>query len=322
MASTGIRVAVTGAGGFLGRALVPVLRDDPAVSSVLAVDLRPAPIEGVEWSRTDVRDPSLAQLISGVDVAVHLAFVVLGDLRKADSINVDGSTNVFEAAARAGCRRLVFASSVAAYGHGLLGRLLTEDDPIQPIASFTYSRTKGAAERALDRVAAANPAMETVRIRPAIILGRGMTHQLVREATRRRTLARPGRRSGAMQFVHLDDVVEAFRLATLGRATGAFNVGASDPITYRDLADLAGARLVTLPWSVAWMGAGIAARVRPTLGLDAGWVRIAMRPPLVSSDRAERELGWRATRSGRETVSEFFETARADAAVLTGRRSR
>jgi nucleoside-diphosphate-sugar epimerase len=286
------------------------------------MDLRPAAIDGVEWSTIDIRDDALEGVLAGVDVVVHLAFVVLGDLRQADSINVDGSANVFESAARAGCRRVVFASSVAAYGYGVPGRALTEHDPIRPLDSFTYSRTKGAAERALDQVAARYPALEAVRIRPAIILGRGMTHQLVRSATRRRTMARPGRDAGAMQFVHLDDIVDAFRLATIGSATGAFNVAAADTITYRELAELSGGRLVTFPAALARFGAAALAKIRPQLGIDAGWVRIAARPPIVSSARAERELGWRATRTGRQTVSEFFETARNEAAVLTEGRQR
>jgi nucleoside-diphosphate-sugar epimerase len=304
-----LTVAITGAAGFLGRTLTRVLRDDPAVGRVIALDLARGETEGVDWVAADVRDPALVERFRGVDVVVHLAFVVLGDLRQAEDINVRGSANVFEAAAKAGCRRLVHASSVAAYGYGLEGRLLTEDDPIQPIDAFTYSRTKGAAERALLETIARHPALEVAWLRPSIILG-PRNHDFLETLMSRRAVIRPGRRAGAIQFIHIDDVVEAFRLATLGKATGAFNVSGAGSVSYEELAAIAGKRLLTVPFRAAVGFTGAAGRVRPKLGIDGGWVMIAQRPPLVSAERAERELGWRPTRSSRESITEFLRGAR------------
>ena len=302
---SGITVAVTGAAGFLGRSLTPALRDDPRVGRVIAIDRTPGATEGVDWASADVRDPGLAGVLRGADVVVHLAFVVLGDLREADDINVRGSANVFEATATAGSRRLVHASSVAAYGYGIEGRLLTEDDPIRPIEAFTYSRTKGAAERALDDTLARHPDLQGVRLRPSIILG-PRNHDLLETLMSRRAVIRPGRHAGAIQYVHVDDVVEAFRLAALGETTGAFNVAGEGTVSYEDLAEITGKRLVTVSHGVARAFAGAAARLRPKLGLDAGWVMISKRPPLVSSARADSELGWRPTRSSRQAIEEFL----------------
>src|SRR5438874_1389852 len=106
---SGNTVAVTGAAGFLGRALTPALRDDPAVDRVIAIDVKAGSTEGVEWRRADVRDPAIIEVLSGADVVVHLAAVVVGDTRFADDINIGGSANVFQAAAAAGCRRIVHA---------------------------------------------------------------------------------------------------------------------------------------------------------------------------------------------------------------------
>lgn len=302
---SGLTVAVTGAAGFLGRSLTPALRDDPRVARVVAIDRAPGETDGVEWRSADVRDSAIVDLIRGADVVVHLAFVVLGDLREAEDINVRGSANVFSATAASGARRIVHASSVAAYGYGVEGRLLTEDDPIRPIEAFTYSRTKGAAERALDSTLAQHPELEGVRLRPSIILG-PRNHDLLESLMRRRAVIRPGRRAGAIQYVHVDDVVEAFRLAALGDATGAFNVAGEGSITYEEVAQIARKRLLTVPHGVARSFAGASARLRPQLGLDAGWVLISKRPPLVSSDRADRELGWRPTRSSRQAIEQFL----------------
>lgn len=307
---SGLTVAVTGAAGFLGRSFTPVIRDDPAVGRVIGIDVVAGTTDGVEWVRADVRHPDLVEALRDVDVVVHLAFVVLGDTRNAEDINVRGSANVFDAAAKAGCRRIVFASSVAAYGYGRTDRLLTEEDPIRPLDAFTYSRTKGAAERALDETQQRNPDLEVVRLRPAIIVGPN-THELLAMMAAARITIRPGRAAPGVQFVHIDDVVEAFRLATVGRATGVFNIGTPDVLSHRELAHIAGRRMITVPAWLARAGARQAERFRRSLGLDPGWVLIAQQPPFVDSTRAARELGWTPRFSGRQTVEGFMGAADA-----------
>lgn len=310
-----VTVAVTGAAGFLGRRLVPRLAEDGAIGEVVAIDQvsgadSAALGDRVRWIRADVRDPALHETLRGCDVVVHLAFVVLGDLREAESVNVAGSANVFEAAARAGCRRVVFLSSVAAYGFGSAdGHLLTEDEPLRPIPAFTYSRTKAAAEAALDATAGRHPDLEVVRLRPSIILGSGAHAPLLRWAGSRIHVA-PGR-TGPLQFVHLDDVVEACRLATVGdHTTDVFNLAGAGSITFADLADLARAWLIPLPGVLARAAVRLASRIRPAAGLDVGWLLIARRPPLVATGRAETDLGWRPTRTTREAAQEFLAAAR------------
>ena len=309
MNEAGLTVAVTGAAGFLGRALAQALVADPAISRVIAIDRVSGQAEGIEWVLADIRDPKLEESLHGVDVVVHLAARVLGDMRLAEAINVGGTANVADCAARAGVKRFVHASSVASYGYGLPDRLLTEDDPINPLDAFPYSRTKGAAERALDEVEARHPGFQIIRLRPSIVLGPN-NHEL---ATRMagRISVRPGRNATASQYVHSDDVVEAFRLAVHSDATGVFNISPSDVVTYEQMAAIARARLVTVPIGVARAATRLAQRYRPKMGVDPGWVLIAQRPPLVSGEKAERVLGWKPNRSGYETVEEFVRTIRA-----------
>ena len=308
---SGITVAITGAAGFLGRTLTPVLRDDPGVAAAIAVDLRRGDTRGVEWRTADVRDRAgVEAALRGADVVVHLAAVVVGDMRLADQINIVGSRTVFEATATVGARRLVHASSVAVYGHGVAGRLLTEDDEPHPLDAFTYSRTKGAAERELDAALAAHPTLQSIRLRPAIVLGPD-NHDFFETVMRRRGVIKPGRNAGALQFVHIDDVVEGFRLAVLGSATGAYNLAGEGTLTYEDLAAMTGKRVVTVPFRVAMAGARAAERLRPAMGLDPGWVIVAQNPPLVSSERAHAELDWKPAYTSREAVAAFVGDAAA-----------
>src|SRR5437868_5998500 len=82
-------------------------------------------------------------LFDGADVAVHLAFAIFGDREETRRINLEGSRNVFEAANEAGVKRLVYASSVAAYGfHPENPQPLTEETPAIGSSRFYYSAQK------------------------------------------------------------------------------------------------------------------------------------------------------------------------------------
>src|SRR5204862_7160656 len=70
-----------------------------------------------EYRQGDILDRgSLAGLVDGADVVIHLAFVIFGGREETHRVNLEGSRNVFEATAASTARRLVYTSSVAAYG--------------------------------------------------------------------------------------------------------------------------------------------------------------------------------------------------------------
>src|SRR6201999_2451386 len=93
-----------------------------AVTSVRGMARRPFRPELAGWQkvtyrRGDVLDrDSLTSLFEGADVVVHLAFSIFGGRGQTRRTNLIGSRNVFAAARAAGVERLVYASSVAAYG--------------------------------------------------------------------------------------------------------------------------------------------------------------------------------------------------------------
>src|SRR5205823_7438054 len=95
----------------------------------------------------------VANLVKGADAVVHLAFIVLGASDSTRDINLQGSRNVFEAARDAKVPRLVYTSSVAAYGfHQDNPDVLTEDIPPRGTDTFPYSQQKGELEAVLTEV--------------------------------------------------------------------------------------------------------------------------------------------------------------------------
>ena len=118
-----MRLAVTGAAGFIGSNLADrllALGHDVVGIDNLAYGPREQVPEGVDFRRVDIREPGLDLHMTGCDAVFHLAAKncipdCQADPVETADINVTGTVNVFEAARRAGVRRVVYAESSALY---------------------------------------------------------------------------------------------------------------------------------------------------------------------------------------------------------------
>jgi UDP-glucose 4-epimerase len=302
-----VRVAVTGAGGLIGRPLVSALAGDDRVEEVVAVDLRaPArpPPAGVRVVRRDVRDPGLAADLAGIDALVHLAFREL-DAGRAASVNVAGSRNAVEAAIGAGATAIVNASSGTVYGAAPDNPVpLPEDHPLRPPPDFAYPRAKVMVERMLDELAAGRPGVRVVHVRPTTVLGPGAGLLLARRAYVSLADFDP-----PLQFTWVDDMVRAFTAALHApEAAGPFNVGAPGTVRASEVAGVLGVRGLRLPYAARRRVAAAMSRLRIPGALDPGFVDLARYPIVVSGARAERELGWQARLDTAGALGRFRET--------------
>ena len=174
-----LRVAVTGPTGTFGLALMPLLDEDDRISSVVGIARRPFDPQDRGWTkmeyrRGDVRDPdALRTAFEGADVVVHLAFLILGgNAETTRAINVEGTLNAFDAAARVGARRFVYASSIAAYGFHRDNPIgIPEDWATRPAERLFYAQEKAELEHLLEDAAARHPGTELYLLRPPIVLG-------------------------------------------------------------------------------------------------------------------------------------------------------
>lgn len=179
------KILVTGASGFLGRALVPALTGAGhavrlAVRHHIEVGARLEMVtvgdlaQGVDWSRA----------VSGVDSVIHLAarVHVMRD-RLADpiaayrTVNRDATLALARAAAQAGARRFLFVSTIKVLGEATSGRPFTESDAADP--QDPYSVSKWEAEQGL-RAIEAGTGMAVVVVRPPLVYGPGVGGNLRR----------------------------------------------------------------------------------------------------------------------------------------------
>jgi UDP-glucose 4-epimerase len=306
-----MRIAITGASSRLGAALVPLLERDDGVSEILGLD-RAEPAYGsgkFRFVRRDVRDERIGDDLRGQDAVVHLAFLYQPPLpawKEVYSVNIDGSKNLFDCAVKAGVRKIVFASSVAAYGsfpdHPVP---ISEQHPIRLMSPvFYYNACKFRVETCLDELEARHADLRVTRLRPCTIAGRGFSHVLSR-----RIFLNPAPHVPT-QFVWMDDIVQAFHLALIQDAPGAFNIAGDRPLTFRDIASIGGRTALSVPYPLALWFAGITHALRMQKRLPPGWVRMSRYPVVVDCEKAKKVLGWAPRYDTRGAVMQFFEHER------------
>jgi UDP-glucose 4-epimerase len=325
-----MRVVVVGATGNVGTSTLRALVSDPRVDSILGVARRrPAlRLPKVEWVEADVRSAELTDLFDGADAVVHLAWLIQPSRSEAEteSVNVLGSERVFGAVADAGIPRLVYASSVGAYSPGPKDELVDESHPTDGVATSFYSRHKAAVERLLDRFESATPSVSVARLRPALVFKRDAASEIRRlfagpllpNALITRSLIPivPSVRGLRFQVVHSLDAGVAFARAVFSEATGAFNIAADPVLDPERIGNLLAARPVRVPRRLlrSVTAATWRLRLQPT---PPGWLDLALETPLMSSDRAHRELGWEPRRSADEALLDLLEGLRADRGIPT-----
>ena len=331
--SPGLTVAVTGPTGDLGQALVSALERARTVKRVVgmarsAFDPSEHGWKKTEYRRGDVLDPaSVESIVDGADVVVHLAFLILGGQEDTRRINLEGSRNVFEAAIASGAQRLVYASSVAAYGfHDDNPDVLTEEVPARGSEDFYYSAQKAELEGLLSELLDGS-SVDAYVFRPSIVSGPsgGMMMDNIPYLQLGARLPGPVRRlldvmpvlrpvvpdpGVPFQLVHHDDVATAMRAAVQGKGTpGVYNLAGDGRLTMSDLADELGWYSIPVPELGIDAAAELTARL-PFMPPEAAWLQAFRVPVLMDTAKAKRELGWRPKYTSRETLRWMVAAAR------------
>lgn len=329
-----LTVAVTGPTGEIGKPFIAALERAPEVERVIGMarryfDPSAQGWEKVEYRRGDILDrESVEELVEDADVVVHLAFAIVAGRGETREVNLTGSRNVFEATAAAGAKRLVYTSSVAAYGfHRELPRLIDEDEPTRGTERHPYSADKAAVEKELAEVLEGS-GTDAYVFRPCIVAGPDATLLLdlipllavgrkipspLRWALRRVPELRPVLPDPGVPFqlVHQDDVAVALAAAVLGHGEpGVYNLAGPGELTISDLAHELGWHAVPAP-QLAVGAAAEAVAMMPFLPDEAAWIEAVRRPMLMDTSRARRKLHWMPQHDARGTLRETIAAVRS-----------
>jgi nucleoside-diphosphate-sugar epimerase len=265
-----------------------------------------------EYRQGDVLDAdAVAELVAEADVVVHLAFIIMGGHEETRRINLEGSRNVFEAAARSRARRLVYTSSVAAYGfHRDNPQPITEVVPARGTSRHYYSAQKAELEATLFE-ATAGSQLDTYVLRPCVVAGPDALAMLeaIPWPVRRSPLTvlpDPGTR---FQLVHHDDVASALVAAVRGAGgPGSYNLAGPGELSAADLARELGWLRIPVPHATLRLAA--AGTALPLVPAKAEWLNAFSVPVLMSSAKARKELRWKPRHDAASTLAATDAAAR------------
>ncbi|OBH52989.1 epimerase [Mycobacterium colombiense] len=318
----GVTVAVTGPTGEIGLSAVTALEREPAVDAIIGMARRPFDPPSRGWLKTtyqqgDILDRAAVDaLVAQADVVIHLAFMIMGSRDESARVNLEGSRNVFEATVAAERpRRLVYTSSVAAYGYHSDNPVpLTEDVPARGSEEHYYSAQNAASEALLAEITK-DSALEVFVLRPCIVAGPKAT--ALADAMPWNQLPGPMRAvvkavpalkpvvpdpGFPLQLVHHDDVAAAIALAATAPAPpGVYNIAGDGVVTVADVARALGGRPVRVP-AVAATAASAAISRAPLVPSMLEWLHTARTSMVMDTSKAKTQLGWRPLHSSAETL--------------------
>ncbi len=329
-----MRALVTGSTGFLGSTLVAALRQRDV--EVLGLRRSTSPddaLEGLHLTPVvgDILEPeTLPAAMEGVDWVFHVA--AMSDHRHAARdvlyrINVDGARNIFEAALKAGVKRVIFTSSCAALGVPRPDKpLMDELDSFNlPPEEFPYGHSKHMAEQVMADYL--QRGLNAVSVLPAAVIGprdlKFISGELIIQALKGAIPALP---RGGLNYIDVRDCMEGHIAAAERGTTGGRYVLGGHNMTHREtleiVRDVLGTRVppVDIPsWLLPITASlfGLLQKLMPGLPVNREALLMGGRQLYYDNSKAVRELGLK-TRPFAESVRDAYQWY-ADNGYLTRR---
>ncbi len=291
------RVAVTGANGFVGQALLPLLaeRGDSPIAVLREGRSCPPGVPSRKLAALD--EASLRSAFEGASAVVHAAAVVHRPGASDEEyrrFNVEGTRAVVAAALAVGVKKLVFLSTIKVVGEEP-GVAIDEDTPPRPEGA--YATTKLEAER----IVAEAPSLSPITLRLCPVYGRGDKGNVraMAVAIARRRFLLPGDGSTRKSLVHVSTVAELIHAAVHSPRVGVYVVADRHAPSMRELSELLALALGRPPprsapapllRAVAGLGDAVLGALGRRSNLGA-LVHKSLLSTVCSPAKAERELG-------------------------------
>jgi UDP-glucose 4-epimerase len=255
-------IAITGAAGYLAQHLIQHLANHlPECDLLVGFDLKKN-VQKVdfpfEYYSMDILDLSSEILREhGVTDLIHMAWMVTPthNRQRAYNIDIHGTEHVLNQALRAGAEYFLHTSSTLAYGAYVNNpNPLTESHPLRGNKDFHYSHHKMLAERLLDDFEEKNAGtLKIGRIRPSPILSPDLNSfvtTILQGGWRTFYLMPHPDSNTPIQFLHIDDAIQAFFLMVSNRLEGAYNANPSQSIVVGEIPRILSGRGIRIPLRV------------------------------------------------------------------------
>ncbi len=299
-ATSSKRIAVTGAAGFFGSALLPRLLGG-RYERILALDIREPSFRdhGITYRRIDLTHPTVDQTLLElfrsfeIDTVVHTAFLSEPAHQSswAHELEAIGTLQVLNACAEHGVRKVVLLSSTVVYGpHPENPNYLCESHPLRGLPGSRYVQDRVEAERQLQRFKRENPQVICASARLAPVVGPTVRNWV----TRYLSFPMPLRLLGydpLLQCLHETDAIDALTLLVDRDCDGPWNIVADGVLPLSRALEACGRLSLPVPEPVARVYVE-ALWTAQLLNLPPTFLRFLRYLCVADGTRAQEELGF------------------------------
>jgi UDP-glucose 4-epimerase len=255
----------------------------------------------------DVRSKKLTDILKGVDVVFHFAFVVgeIKDKQKIYDININGSRNVFEACVANNLKKVIYASSITVYGSYADTPLgLTEAHPLYPNPDSYYNSTKVEVENFVVDYFKQHPDIVLTVLRAGLVCGPRIDNMFSKLWSMKIGSLPMGSRA-YLQLIHEEDLGEAMFLAFQKDIPGVYNVAADDAVSSRWCFKKAGMFVIPLPMFLLKPLADLSFKLK-LFPAGGGWAKLSEHTIFTLCDKFKNVTGWKPKYTSVETFNHYL----------------
>lgn len=294
-----MRVLITGSAGYLGSKVVDLLAKRGGVE-ISGIDIREPANRDLykHFARASVADEIVMKGLfdrTRPDVAVHLAFMVNAthDKRLEEEVDIKGAHFFLEGCERTAVPKVIFLSSVAAYGaYDDNDYPLTEKSPIRGVEGYGYSCFKAKTDLMAQRYMGAHVECDFAILRPCLFVGPNTNNNffdVLKFPIVPQIRDHKGVRDPEFQFIHEDDMAVCL-IATIDKpARGPFNIAGEGTAKFSELIRVFGKKSIAIPAGVLYPATSVLWKLHlvtsPPAQLD--FIRY---PWIMDASRMKREL--------------------------------
>jgi UDP-glucose 4-epimerase len=317
------RILITGVSRFLGLRLAKRLEHDDRVEALVGVDLDepPLPIDGLEFVRTDIRNPLIARVLesTGVDTLIHTNIASspgrLGGRSQMKEINVIGTMQLLAAAQRADdVKKVVMRSSSAVYGSSPGEPSLIPEDYSSVHTQLTgYGKDCAEAETFARDFGRRRPDVDLVILRTQNVVGPTVRTSIT-EYLSLPAIPYAAGFDPRLQLLHEEDAIEALHSAALSDCRGIFNVAADGVVYLSKATRMLGGLPLPLPLPAAQITAGVLRRLG-LIDFPTDQLKLILYGRVLSTRRAQKTFGFSPRFTTEQSIVDFRDRRAGDFVV-------
>jgi UDP-glucose 4-epimerase len=306
-------IAITGVSGYIGTLLLKRLLQEPEIELIIGLDVKEPSVKSPKFSfiKHDVRQPFTEIFADNrIDTAIHLAFVVVPthDEKKSHVINIEGSKNFLDAAAKAGVKQIYYMGSHTEYGAWENNpRMFTEDMEIHPNPDYPYACEKTEVDKLFQDFASKNPDICVTIGRTVAVTGPcgdacGLTALFLP------VMVKAMEKDPLWQFIHEEDLAELVTLLLKNKNNGIYNLAADGGLSYGQMIKQMKKPSLTLPHWLLYSGVKLSWNLRLQTRSQAGGQYLLEYPINISNAKVLKETRYMLRHTGQEAFTAFLQT--------------